>query len=56
VKCHVAVTGEKRNVYIELVAKTERKKQLGIPGRRCEDMLQYTLMTCCGGCRVQSCD
>jgi hypothetical protein len=29
----VAVTGEKRNVYMELVANTERKKQLG---RHCE--------------------
>jgi hypothetical protein len=44
----VAVIGDKRNVYMELVAKSERKKQLGRPGRRCEDMLQYILMTCDG--------
>jgi hypothetical protein len=41
----VAVTGDKGNVYMELVAKRERKKEkTWKPGRRCEDMLQYILM------------
>jgi hypothetical protein len=31
---HVAVIGEKRNVYIELVDKSERKKPLGRPRSR----------------------
>jgi hypothetical protein len=44
----MAVTGDKRNVFMELVAKAERKKQLGRPGRRCEDMLQYIVMKCDG--------
>jgi hypothetical protein len=44
VKCHVAVNGEKRNVYMELVAKPERKKQLGRPRHRCKDKFNYILM------------
>ena len=40
----MVVIGDKRNVYLEVVAKCERNKQLGRPGRRCDDMLKYILM------------
>ena len=43
---HVEVIGEKRNVCMQLVAKTEKKKQLGIPGHSCDNMLKYSLMKC----------
>jgi hypothetical protein len=35
----VAIVGERGNVYMELVAYTERMKQLGRPRPRCEDIL-----------------
>jgi len=43
---NVAVIGEKRNAYMELVAEPERHKQLGRPRRRREDKFNYSLMKC----------
>jgi hypothetical protein len=47
---HVAQKGEKRNVYMVLVGKPERKKPLERPGRRWVDNIKVDLgETGCGG-------